>query len=63
MLYKIITVYACDFMGTDFEKAAEKLSGLVNKEMTQGWRPMGGVATGNSASTHEPYLFQAMIKE
>jgi len=63
MPYKIITVNAVDFIGTDFEKAAQQLSDLVTKEMTEGWKPAGGVAIGETRSTHEPYLFQAMIKE
>ncbi len=64
MKYKIVTVNAViGSFSTEFEQAAEKLSNLVNREMRDGWMPVGGVAVGQTMSTKEPYLFQAMTHE
>ena len=63
MLYKVILVNAVDFIGTDFQQASEHLSTLVNAEIEQGWKPIGGIAIGGTRSTKEPYLFQSMVKE
>lgn len=61
MDYKIISVKAADFIkGTDFPKSTIHLADLVNKEIQQGWKPIGGVAV---YSTQSPYLFQPMVKE
>lgn len=63
MIYKIISVDTVNFIGTDFGKASEHLAELVNSSIQEGWKPIGGVAIGGTQSTHEPYLFQSMVKE
>lgn len=63
MKYKIITVNTVQFIGTNFEKAAEELTELVNAALREGWKPIGGVAVGGTQSTHEPHLFQAMVAD
>jgi len=61
MKYQILVAKTVDFLSTDFEKAAQALSLDVNRAIAQGWEPQGGVAVGLTQSTHEPYLFQAMV--
>ncbi len=61
MSYKILVVNAVSGFGTDFQDAAERLAKLVNEEIASGWAPSGGVAVGETMSTKEPYLFQAMV--
>jgi len=63
MSYTIITVTvkAAHFT-TDFEKASGELSKLVTDVISQGWKPQGGVAVGLTQSTHQPFMFQAMVK-
>ena len=63
MRYKILSVNAVQFLGTDFENASQHLSELVNADIQQGWKPLAGLTVGGTQSTHEPYLFQAMILE
>jgi hypothetical protein len=62
MSYSIITVSAISGISTNFERAAERLSDLVNELIGQGWKPMGGVAVGQTQNTHEPFLFQAIVR-
>lgn len=62
MQYKIVVVDAVQGWGTNFEKAAAELARLVNKEIAKGWEPLGGVNTGRTQSTENPYLLQAMVK-
>jgi Domain of unknown function (DUF1737) len=63
MSYTIITVTvkAAHFT-TDFEKASEELSKLVTDAINRGWKPQGGVAVGLTQATHQPFMFQAMVK-
>lgn len=63
MEYKILTVGAVSGICTNFEEAALQLSKLVSNEIRSGWAPLGGVATGITQNTKEPYLFQAMLHE
>ena len=49
-------------LATDFHKAAEELSRTVNKEIANGWEPLGGIGVGTTQTTKEPYLFQAVVK-
>lgn len=63
MRYQILTISAVYGMSTEFEKAAAGLSELVNRAMQDGWKPLGGVAVGDTQSIKEPYLFQAMIHD
>ena len=62
MQYKVVVVDAVKGWGTDFEKAADELSRLVNEQIAQGWEPTGGVNVGRTQSTENPYLLQAMVK-
>lgn len=62
MEYKAIVVACAGLMGTDFEKAAEKLSEQVGEALRQGWKVQGGVAAGSSQLTKEPYLLQALVR-
>ena len=62
MRYKIIGMKAVTFV-TDFEKASDELSMLVNAAISEGWKPQGGVCVGVTQSTHAPYLFQAVVKD
>lgn len=62
MEYKIVVMQAQNFLGTDFTRAAEKLSAEVNREISAGWEPQGGVNVGESRALKLPFLFQAMIK-
>jgi len=61
MSYKILVVNAVSGFGTNFQDAAERLATLVNQEIASGWTPLGGIAVGETMSTKEPYLFQAMV--
>lgn len=61
MSYKILVVNAVSGFGTNFQDAADRLADLVNEEIASGWTPLGGVAVGETMSTKEPYLFQAMV--
>jgi hypothetical protein len=63
MTYQVITVSAMAGLVTNFEKAATGLSVLVTQAISDGWQPLGGVAVGNTQSTLEPYLFQAMTHD
>lgn len=60
MSYKILVVNAVSGLGTNFQDAAERLAELVNNDIASGWTPLGGVAVGETMSTKEPHLFQAM---
>jgi hypothetical protein len=62
MEYKVIVVPCSGMMGTDFEKAAERLSELVGEGLRQGWKLQGGVAVGSSQLTKEPFLLQALVR-
>jgi len=62
MRYQILSVSAVSGIGTDFEKAAIALSELVNRAIVEGWKPLGGVAVGDTQSI-KPYLFQAMTHD
>lgn len=62
MSYKILVVNAVSGFGTDFQDAADRLAKRVNEDIASGWRPLGGVAVGETTmSTKEPHLFQAML--
>jgi hypothetical protein len=63
MEYKVLTVRSSGFTGTNFEQAAEELGRLVNEHLSLGWQPQGGLAVGETQTTKEPYLFQALIKK
>ncbi len=63
MKYQVLTVSAVYGFGTDFKQAAKDLSEHVNRALLEGWKPLGGVAVGDTQSTKEPYLFQAMIHD
>jgi hypothetical protein len=62
MEYQIVMRSAAKALGTDFEAAARELEQLVAELIRQGWKPLGGVAVGNTQSVHNPYLFQAMTR-
>jgi len=61
MQYKVVVVDAVKRWGTNFEKAADELSRLVNEQIAQGWEPIGGVTVGRTQSTENPFLLQAMV--
>jgi hypothetical protein len=63
MRYTIIGISAIEGLATQFERASEKLSKLVDDAMSQGWKPTGGVAVGQTQNTREPFLFQAMVRD
>lgn len=63
MSYKILVVNAVSGFGTNFQDAADRLAKLVNEEIASGWTPLGGIAVGETMSTKEPYLFQAMVEQ
>lgn len=63
MRYQILTISAVSGFGTDFDKAAFELAEHVNQAILDGWKPLGGVAVGETQSTKEPFLFQAMTQE
>ena len=63
MRYQILMVNAVTGIGTDFFTAANKLSEMVTKAMSDGWRPIGGVAVGETQSLKEPHLFQAIVHD
>ena len=62
MEYKVVVVSAMKGMSTNFQKAADELAELVNKQMPEGWEPVGGVAVGRTCATEEPHLLQALVK-
>lgn len=62
MKYQVITACAYFSPVTDFERAARELSELVNQAILDGWRPLGGVAAGNTENV-KPYLLQAMVRD
>jgi hypothetical protein len=62
MQYKVVVIGAVKNWGTNFPEAAEQLADGVNKEIAEGWEPLGGVNVGRTMSTEEPYLLQAMVK-
>ena len=62
MEYKVVVVDAVKGWGTNFEKAAAELSRLVNREIGDGWEPIGGVNVGRTMSTENLHLLQAMVK-
>jgi hypothetical protein len=62
MTYTIITVNAVQGMTTHFDRASEELSKLVNDAIAQGWKPQGGVAVGVTQQTHQPFMFQALVR-
>ena len=62
MEYKVILVSAIKTFGTDFDKAAQELAEKVNDQIQWGWLPQGGLAVGETQSTKEPYIMQAMVK-
>jgi hypothetical protein len=61
MSYKILVVDAVSGFGADFQDAADRLAELVNEHILSGWTPLGGVAVGETMSTKEPHLLQAMV--
>jgi len=63
MQSQILTVNSVSGFSTDFRAAASQLSDLVNQAILEGWRPLGGVAVGETQSLKEPYLFQAITHE
>mgnify|MGYP001564737653 CR=1 FL=1 len=63
MKYKILTVSAVSGLATKFEHASIELAQMVNHEILEGWKPIGGVAVGATQQTKEPHLFQSMIRE
>ncbi len=62
MQYKVVVVGVVKTWGTNFPEAAEQLADAVNKEIAEGWEPLGGVNVGRTMSTEEPHLLQAMVK-
>jgi hypothetical protein len=62
MDYKIITLPTDGLVGTDFDRAAEKMAALVRQETASGWTPLGGVAVGQTRTLATAYLFQALTK-
>jgi hypothetical protein len=62
MDYKVLSMKCTGTFGTDFERAVERLAALVREQISLGWEPLGGVATGETSSMKKAYLFQAMIK-
>lgn len=63
MEYKAVTVSAMKEWKTSFEKAVQELSAKVNERIQKGWKPLGGITVGRTASTEEPFLLQSMTKE
>ena len=63
MKYKILSTSAVSGLVTNFEHASIQLTQLVNQAILEGWKPLGGIATGVTQQMKEPYLFQAMIHE
>ena len=61
MEYKVLVAGAGGFLETNFEEAASKLSEKVNMFLAQGWQLQGGVAVGETQTTKEPYLLQAIV--
>jgi Domain of unknown function (DUF1737) len=62
MSYTIYTVSAVRGLATNFQLAAQELAEVVSEAMSKGWKPAGGVAVGQTQNTHEPFLFQAMVR-
>ena len=62
MNYKVVTVSAAAFIGTNFESAALELTEKVEELLAEGWQPQGGIAVGETQTTKAPYLFQALVK-
>ena len=60
MEYKVVTVSSTAWSGTNFEKAAEDLAAKVNALLAENWQLQGGVAVGETQTTKEPFLFQAL---
>ncbi len=62
MEYKVVAVPATGWSGTNFEKAAEDLAVKVNALLAENWQVQGGVAVGETQTTKEPFLFQALVR-
>ena len=62
MEYMVIVQSANFVWGTNFENAAEALSEKVNAAIADGWEPLGGLCSGETQSTKEPHLMQAMLR-
>jgi hypothetical protein len=62
MEYKVLVVECSDVTGTHFQKAADKLAERVNEAIREGWRPQGGLCTGDSQVTYEPCLMRATVR-
>jgi hypothetical protein len=60
--YKVVIVPATAWSGTNFEKAAEELAEKVNLLLADRWQVQGGVAVGETQTTKEPFLFQALVR-
>ena len=60
-MYKIVSV---KFLGhMDTETSIAKLSAIVNSEMANGFKPVGGTTTFSYDSTVPNVLLQALVKE
>jgi hypothetical protein len=62
MEYQVIVVSAVRGLSTNFKNAAVELAEKVNSAIRNGWEPSGGVTVGETQSTNEPFLLQAMVK-
>lgn len=62
MEYKVVVVRTAAWSGTNFEKGAEELAAKVTLLLGEGWRVQGGVAVGETQTTKEPYLMQALVR-
>jgi hypothetical protein len=60
--YKVVVVSSMGWSGTNFEQAAEDLAAKVNALLAEKWQLQGGVAVGETQTTKEPFLFQALVR-
>lgn len=61
--YKVVSIQAPrGFFGPKLDEAAEQLAEEVNREMSAGWEPQGGVAFSSSAQASRTYLLQALVR-
>ncbi len=62
MKYKILTVIATSGSG-GLTNASLELSKLVNEAIMEDWKPLGGVAIGNTGVTKQPIFSQALTQD
>lgn len=61
--YKVVSVAAPrGFLGLKFDEAAEKLTEEVNREISVGWEPQGGVTVAALPQSVRCRLLQAMVR-